>query len=202
MNRRQRTGFTILFSGILIGILTMYIFAGKADRGSRVNISHNMVVEKIERLGNLEVIKYSIQDIMEYEKVRRWLPNAKTALIVSGEVTGCINLTKLQPGDIYTSGDSIRLALPSPEICHVQINHSQSRIYDMQYGLWESAEIVDEAYRHAEEQLRERAATLDIDSKSRDNAVNLLRPILEAMGFRHVLITFREGKELSKELRN
>ncbi|MBB4036983.1 hypothetical protein GGR21_002897 [Dysgonomonas hofstadii] len=189
---KQRSGLLILISGIITGMLLMFVFT-RSPGESKVEISHNMIVEKIESLGNLEVVKLSIQDIVEYKKVRRWLPNAKTALVVSGEVIGCIDLTRLRPEDIYTSGDSIRLQLPAPEICHTKIDHSKSRIFNIQYGFWDTSEVVDEAYRAAETHLREQAVKLDIDKQSRENAVTLLRPILQAMGFKHVLITFRHG---------
>lgn len=169
--------------------MTMYLFSQK--KTSSVQISHNMVLQKIESLGNLEVTRYNIQDMMEYKKIRRWLPNAKTALVVSGEVICCIDLTKLQPEDIKVSDKTIQIQLPSPEICHVKIDHSKSRIYDMEFGLWESTKIVDEAYTFAEKQLNEKAKELDMLSLSRDNAVNLLRPILEAMGFDEVVISFK-----------
>lgn len=175
---------------MILGMLAIYLFSGKGSE-PKVEISHNMVLEKIEDLGNLEVVKFTIQDIMEYEKVRRWLPNAKTALIISGEVTGCIDLRKVKPEDIYTSGDSIRLTLPAPEICHVYVDHSKSRVYNMQYSLWETPKIVDDAYRHAEHELKDKAAKMDIESKSRDNTVNLMTPILQAMGFKQVGITFK-----------
>lgn len=190
---RQKTSLSILIFGIIIGMLVMYLFLNRGNKDIKEEVSHTMIVEKIENIGNLEVLKYSIQDIMEYKKVRQWLPNAKTALIVSGEVICCVDLTKLKPENIYTSGDSIRLQLPAPEVCHTKLDHSKSRIYDMQYGLWESTEIADAAYRSAEKQLKERAMDLDIETKSRDNAVNLLKPILEAMGFKHILITFEQG---------
>lgn len=196
--KERKSGIIVLVSGIVIGMLLMYVFIGKS-KSSNVEVSHNMIVEKIESLGNLEVVKFSIQDIMEYKKVRRWLPNAKTALVVSGEVIGCIDLTKLKPEDIYTSGDSIRLQLPAPEICHVKIDHSRSRVYNMQFSLWETTELVDEAYRSAEAQLKEQAVKLDIETQSRDNAVTLLRPILEAMGFKNVLITFKGGREYKEK---
>ncbi|MFV0417993.1 MAG: DUF4230 domain-containing protein [Dysgonomonas sp.] len=190
----QRTNLTLLFFGIVIGMLIMYFLSSKGKGEEKEEISHTMIVEKIENLGNLEVLKYNIQDIMEYRKVRQWLPDAKTALVVSGEIICCVDLTKLKPEDIYTSGDSIRLRLPAPEVCHTKVDHTKSRIYDMQYGLWESAEIADAAYRSAEKQLSERAIELDIEGKSRDNAVNLLKPILEAMGFKSIFITFGEGR--------
>ncbi|MDU1889466.1 MAG: DUF4230 domain-containing protein [Dysgonomonas sp.] len=190
MNRR-RGNITILMAGIIIGILAMYIFSSKDKKEDKVQISHDMVMEKIESLGNLEVLKYSIRDIMEYKKMRQWLPNAKTAMIVSGEVIYCIDLTKLRPEDIYTSADSIRLQLPAPEVCHVKVDHSRSKVYNMEYGLWESEKIVDEAYRHAEKQLEEQATKIDMQVKSRSNTIDLLKPILQAMGFEHVLISFR-----------
>ena len=61
----------------------------------------------------------------------------------------------------------------------------------MEFGLWESTDIVDEAYTFAEQQLNEKAKQLDMLSQSRNNAVNLLKPILKAMGFEEVVITFR-----------
>ncbi|NDV96251.1 DUF4230 domain-containing protein [Dysgonomonas sp. 521] len=187
--QKLKTQILILITGIILGVMVMYLINEK--KKSTVQISHDMILQKIESLGNLEVTKYSIQDMMEYKKVRRWLPNARTALIVSGEIICCVDLTKLQAEDIEVSQKTIRLQLPSPEICHVKIDHSKSRIYNMEYGLWESADIVDDAYTFAEKQLNEKAKQLDMLSQSRDNTVNLLRPILLAMGFEEVNITFK-----------
>lgn len=189
--QKLRTQIFILIMGIILGIMVMYLINEK--KNSTVQISHDMILQKIESLGNLEVTKYSIQDMMEYKKVRRWLPNAKTALIVSGEVICCVDLTKLKAEDIEVSEKTIRIQLPSPEICHVKIDHSKSRVYNMEYGLWESTEIVDDAYTFAEKQLNEKARQLDMLSQSRDNTVNLLRPILQAMGFEEVNITFKSS---------
>ena len=191
----QKTTILVLLLGIAIGVLFMFLLRGSNKKEEqRVEVSHNMIVEKITGIGNLEVVRYNIQDIIEYKKVRRWLPNAKTMLVVSGEVTGCIDLTLLSEKDIHVSGDSLRLMLPVPQICHVSIDHKNSRIYNMEYGLWETAEIMDEAYRHAESKLREQAYQLAIESKSRENATNLLTPILQAMGFKHILVSFKSDK--------
>lgn len=186
----MKTRVFTLTAGILLGILIMFLIRNSKEESNQVEISHNMIIEKIESLGNLEVTKYSIQDMMEYKKVRRWLPNAKTALIVSGEVICCVDLTKLKPEDIIVTGKRITLKLPQPEICHVKIDHSKSRVYDIEYGFWESAKIADEAYKAAERELNDKARQMDIISQSRSNAANLLRPILLAMGFDEVVITY------------
>ncbi|NDV78319.1 DUF4230 domain-containing protein [Dysgonomonas sp. 511] len=191
----QKTSILVLLLGIAIGALFMFLLRGSNKKDEpRVEVSHNMIIETITDIGNLEVVKYNLQDIVEYKKIRQWLPNAKTMLVISGEVTGCIDLSLLSEKDIYVSGDSLRLMLPAPQVCHVSIDHKNSRIYNMEYGLWETAKIVDEAYRHAEIKLREQAYRLDIESKSRENATNLLTPILQAMGFKHILVSFKSDK--------
>lgn len=187
---KYKISISVLLLGVLIGFLLYPMFSEGEKEAPRSDVSHTMIVDKIESLGNLEVLKYNIQDIVEYKKIRQWLPNAKAALLVSGEIVCCVDLTKIKPEDIYTSGDSIRLHLPAPEICHVKVDHSKSRVYNVEYGLWESVEIVDAAYKSAENQLYERAQELDIRQKGRDNTVDLLNPILGAMGFNNVLISF------------
>lgn len=186
---KNKSQLIILVAGIVLGMLAMFLFTGKKEN-PEIKVSHEMIVDKIERLGNLEVVKFHIQDVIEYEKMRRWLPNAKTALVVSGEIIGCIDLTKLRPEDIYTSADSVRLHLPAPEICHVKIDHNKSKVFNTEYALWDTSKIVDEAYRAAEVHLQEEAQKLDFETQSRSNTLILLQPILEAMGFKHVLITF------------
>lgn len=190
---KLRTTLIILLAGAIIGALLMYIISGKSSKDGQITISHNMVVEKIESMGNLEVLKYNIQDIVKYEKARQWLPNAKTAIVVVGEVIYCVDLTKIKAEDVIVAGDSIQLILPAPEVCHVKVDHSQSHIYNIEYGFWESDEIIDDAYRYAEKELERQATQLDMTSKSRDNTVTLLRPLLQAMGFNQVMITFRTG---------
>jgi hypothetical protein len=185
------TGIIILFAGIATGILFMHLFTGKNPKKDKVEISHNLIVEKIESMGNLEVLKYNIRDVMEYKKIRKWLPNAKTALVVAGEVIVCIDLNAINPEDIYTSGDSIRIWLPEPDICHVKIDHKNSHIYNMEYGWWEAQAIADEAYRAAEQQLYDRAHQLNFMDESRKNALFVLEPLLKAMGFKDVYITYR-----------
>ncbi|WP_165043154.1 DUF4230 domain-containing protein [Dysgonomonas sp. ZJ709] len=188
---RLRALLTLLIIGGLIGGLITYFIVSPKNEETKVEISHNMIVQKVEALGNLEVIRYSIQDIIEYKKVREWLPNAKTVLVVTGEVIGCVDLTKIRDKDIYTAGDSIRITLPAPEICHSKIDHSKSHIYDIEYGLWESEKITDEAYRYAEKELYAQALKMDFAPKSRENTIQLLHPILQSMGFNHIMITFR-----------
>ena len=192
----MKKNISILLLGLIIGGTIVFLISSKEEKKEELEINHEMVIEKIEALGNLEVVRYNIQDVMEYKKVRQFLPNAKAVLIATGEVIVCVDLTTINENDIYTSKDSIRITLANPEICHVKIDHSKSRIFDTEYGLWETAQITDEAYRYAEKGLNERALKLDVASKGRDNTVQLLTPILKAMGFEKTLITFKSKNKI------
>lgn len=177
---------------ILFGCIALIIYLLKSDvKEERTIVSHAIVVQQIEEMGKLEVVKYNIQDMMEYEKVRKWLPNSRATLKIVGEVIGCVDLTLISEQDIVTEGDSVSLMLPMPEICHYKIDHSRSRVYNMEYGLWETAEVVEDAYRKAEDQIYQQAQSMGIEKESRENTIKVLTPILRGMGFTKIYIGFK-----------
>lgn len=159
----------------------------------KTEVVHNMLLLKVEEMGKLEVVKYNIQNIVEHRKIRQWLPNAKTVLVAIGEVTGCIDLAKITKEDIEIKGDSLLIALPEPEICYAKINHSASRVYNIEYGLWESGKLVDEAYQFAERQLLIEARKMGFEEESKKNAIKVLTPLFNALGFNNVKITFKQA---------
>lgn len=176
---------------ILIGLLLVIKFWIKKDASEDiVHISHNTVVQEIESLGRLEVVKYNIKDVIEYEKVRDWLPNSRTALIVSGEVIGCIDLNKLNEKDIYTTKDSVSIKLPAPEVCSFKIDHSKSRVYNVENGWWETTELIDAAYRHAEQQLYKQAENMGLTKDCETNTQKVIIPLLRKLGFNKIHIEF------------
>ncbi|MDL2215042.1 DUF4230 domain-containing protein [Dysgonomonas sp. OttesenSCG-928-M03] len=186
----------------IVALITLIIFLLKGGKKD-VYITHDVIVQQIEELGNLEVVKYNIQDMMEYQKVRRWLPNSKASLKIAGEVIACVDLTKIGKDDIYTKGDSVSLILPIPEICHYRVDHSRSKVYNIEYGLWETAELVDEAYKVAEQQIYQEAINMGIAQDSRESTIKVLTPILRGLGFTKIHIGFKTAEEsLSSEKQN
>jgi len=177
---------------LLLLILAVVIYLWLKPTGTeKVTINHDMVLEQVEELGRLELIKYNIRDIIEYRKMRDWLPNSKTVLIVVGEVTACVDLSKINKEDIYVKEDSVNIILPIPEICHFKIDHARSRVYDVQYGLWDTYKLVDEAYRDAEQQIYSQALKMGIAEESRESAIKFLTPLLNNLGFKKVSLQFK-----------
>lgn len=153
--------------------------------------TQTVVLQEVIELGKLELVQYRFKDIVEHQLVREWLPNPKAVLIVEGEAIGCLDLTKITTDDITTQGDSLIIHLPDPEICSYKINHRRSRVFNTEYAFFEEAQLVSEAYRRAETQIRQSALNSGILEQTRQNADKILKPLLERLSGKKVFLTTR-----------
>ncbi|GAB2789244.1 hypothetical protein HNQ93_003175 [Hymenobacter luteus] len=158
-----------------------------------ITVTHNTVLEKVESLGRLELVRYQFKDVVEYKKsTYRFLPDAKVALIVAGHAVGCLDLRQVRPQDVVLEGDSVlRVALPAPELCTWQVDHSKSKVYSVENGFFQDAELVDAGYKYAEANVRTAALQSGILAQTEQNAEQVLRPMLETMTGRRVILTRR-----------
>jgi hypothetical protein len=161
------------------------------DPAPRITVTHNTVLEKVEALGRMELVRYQFKDVVEYKKsTYRFLPDAKVALIVAGNAVGCLDLRKVRPQDVVLEGDSIlRLALPEPELCVWQVDHAKSKVYSVENGFFQDADLVDAGYKYAEANVRTAALQSGILAQTTQNAEQILRPMLQTMTGRRVILT-------------
>lgn len=191
-----------------IGIYNRF-FAKSEDEPAPATITQTVVLQEINRIGKLELVRYNFKDILEYEKKRElienktlkeWIPftipldNAKIVLIIKGEAIGCIDLTKIKDSDLAFTGDTLIAYLPEPELCSYRINHDQSKVYDVQ-NADEEAIMVQEAFKVAETKIRTSALEMGILDQTRVNAEKILQPLLEKTSGKKVLLRYRlQGK--------
>ncbi len=154
--------------------------------------TQSIVLKEVTALGKLELVRYTFKDIIEYEQPNTFLPNANAVLIVEGEAVGCIDLSRVGPSDILTSEDSVTIRLPKPELCGWKINHDRSRVYDTRFSFLDQSQLVSDAYRKAERQIRQSALDGGILTQTRENADRMLRPLLTQLSGRSVGITFHD----------
>ncbi|MFD2785913.1 DUF4230 domain-containing protein [Hymenobacter rubripertinctus] len=166
-------------------------FDNPLNPAPRITVTHNTVLEKVEALGRMELVRYEFRDVVEYKKsTYRFLPDAKVALIVAGNAIGCLDLRKLRPQDVVLEGDSIlRVALPAPELCVWQVDHSKSKVYSIENGFFQDAELVDAGYKYAEANVRRAALNSGILAQTEQNAQRILRPMLQTMTGRRVILS-------------
>ncbi len=197
----------IVFVLLIAGIIAIYnrFFAKSSDQPIPATITQTIVLQEINRIGKLELVRYNFKDILEYEKKRElienqtlkaWIPftipldNAKIVLIVKGEAVGCIDLTKIKDSDLSFTGDTLIAYLPEPELCSYRINHDQSKVYDVQ-NADEEAMMVQEAFKVAESKIKASALEMGILDQTRINAEKILQPLLEKTSGKRVLLRYR-----------
>lgn len=159
-------------------------------KGKELKTTHNIVLKEISELGKLELVKFVYRDVVEQEITRDFLPNPQAILIIQGEAVGCIDLQKVADEDIVTVGDTVIVNLPKPEICYHKIDHSRSRVYDTKYAFMNEGLLLEEAFKRAEAQILETALDNDILEQTKQNANLVLKPILETMTGKKVVLKY------------
>ncbi len=182
------TPILIITTIILGGLLLRNSLFSVGDKPETI-ITHDIVVKEMQQLGKLELVRYKLKDVMEYKEVKRFMPDAKALLIISGEVVGCIDLQKIKLNDITRKEkDSILyIRLPAPELCYVKINHSESRVYNTENTFFSGGEVVEKAYKETEKQIEKAALSSNILEQTKQNASIILKPFLEKIAGRKVV---------------
>jgi hypothetical protein len=170
-----------------------------------------VIIERIEELGKLELVKYNFKEIYDYQalsdgklktsttlRVYDYSPDLKVALIASGEAVGCIDLRSLDMETIKISRDTLYFRIPEPELCYYKLDMGKTRIYDFERsGFWshifsdddEVTRIIENAYKDAEEQIKISAIESGILDQTTINAEKVLKPILEKISGKQVVFT-------------
>ena len=184
----------LVFSVIIIGFLVFLFFYIKHQfTESRTEITETGMVQKITSMGKLELVKYTMKDIIEQKEIHPILPDSKVLFLAVGEVTACIDLTKVKKSDIVQSADSVIVYLPQPEVCETSLDHQKSKVYDIS-GVWfeESAKnMVEAVYKLAEKKILANANDMNILGMARQNAQIIFKPLLEGISGKTVVLRFK-----------
>jgi hypothetical protein len=190
----NRILFILISSIIITGFLIFLFFYIKHQfTASRTEISETGMVQKITSMGKLELVKYTMKDIVEQKEIHPILPDSRVLFLAVGEVTACIDLTKVKRADIIQKGDSVVVFLPEPEICYAALDHQKSKVYDIR-GAWfqESAkDMVEAVYKIAEKKIMDNAKQMDVLGLARQNAQLIFKPLLEGISGKTVSLNFR-----------
>ena len=195
--KTPRTRTTILLLSSLVTIIFlvfMFFYIKRQFSLTRNELNEDMMIEKITGMGKLELVKYSMKDVLEQKELRMFLPDKRILFVAAGEVTGCIDLTKVKKTDIVKHGDdSITITLPQPEICYFKLDHQRSKVYDVSGVLFpsDSKDMVEGIYKLAERKMQENAREQDILGKTRQNANRIFKPMLENITGKKVGVLFK-----------
>ncbi len=183
---------------VLVCVLGVYIYIssrplfdlGLNGEDDKIEITNNVIIEKIELLGKLELCKFYMKDIVEHKVIKPWYDkDSKVVLIISGEAVGCIDLRKLDSSSVQITEKQVIVTLPPAEICAFKVDHQASKIYDIETGFFEDdKKIIDKAYQLAETEIKKSATKMGIEKQTRLNAEIILKPFLAAMTDKEIVL--------------
>ena len=176
---------------VIIAVIIYWFAREKFQQKDTTVSNHSILIEQIESIGKLELVKYRVSDVMEHINKNQYLPNASVLLIIKADAVGCIDLSKLKPEDVYVHGDTALITLPQPEICYVKIDHAASKVYDTKMAFFQEANLVDEAYKYAESEIYKQVTKSDILQQTKVNAQHVLKPLIIGLGYANVVIEFK-----------
>lgn len=160
---------------------------------TRTEITEDVMIEKITNMGKLELVKYSMKDVIEKKVTRTLLPDKRILFVAVGEVVGCIDLTKVAKEDIQSNKDSVTVTLPQPEICYSKLDHQRSKVYELS-GVWLPSDrqaMIEDIYKQAEQRILQNAKEMDVLGKTKENASIIFQPILENIAGKKVSVRFK-----------
>lgn len=181
---------------LIVCLLGIYIyissrsFFGSDKADDKIEVTNNLIIEKIELLGKLELCKFYIKDIVEHKEIAPWYDkDSKVVLIISGEAIGCIDLRKIDSAAIRITEKQVIVTLPATEICSFKVDHQASKIYDIETGFFEDdKKVIDKAYQLAEKEILNAAKKMGIEKQTRANAEIILKPFLAALTDKEIVL--------------
>jgi hypothetical protein len=192
--QRSRISLTLSFALVITGFLIFLFFYIKHEfNTTRSEVTEDAMVTRVIAMGKLELVKYAMKDVVEKKELHMILPDSKVLFVAVGEVTACIDLTKVKKGDISQSKDTVEITLPQPEICYVKLDHQKSRVYDVS-GVWfpdKTRTMVEDVYKLAEKKMLTTATEMNLIGKARENAGLIFKPFLENISGKKVVIRFK-----------
>ncbi len=199
--------FLLLVVSCLLYLTNHWQFGNKEKEYQHI-IDSSVILNKVENLGKLELVKYNFKEVFEYRRLsdgkiignsilntHNYNPDLSVILIASGEAVGCIDLTKLAISDINLKGDTVSIRLPAPELCYHKLDLENTKIYSFSEKSWwsrlfsdknEQNEILQMAYQKAEIRLREAALESGIYQSTNENVMLILKPLLEQLTGKYV----------------
>lgn len=187
--------YSIIVYGIIILLLVGVLFKQYSEPAeNKIEVTSDVVLEKMEMLGKLELTKFTIKDVLEKKIIKPYWFDEKVLFIAVGEAAGCIDLTKVQEGDIIINEETIAIDLPAPEICYSKLNHERSKVYDISgdYFKLNTQENIEEVYKLAEARIEQNAKELGVIEQTKNNALLIIKPLFETLSGKKITLTFRE----------
>lgn len=159
-----------------------------------IDTSRPTVIDQVRALNRLETVNYQLEKVVSARSsgpLPDFLTSDRILLVAHGEVVGGVDLSKLAPGDIKVTTDTVTLKLPAPEILYSKLDNSKTYVYDRQTGIFSKPDpnLETQIRQVAEQQIVQAALEDGILDQARTNAQSVIRSLIIGLGYRRVDFT-------------
>lgn len=142
------------------------------------------IIRQVQTVSQLVTVKYVIEKVEVLEDAK-WFGDNRVLLVAHGIVTAGVDLSKLGPGDVQISGQTITLRLPAPQIMDTYLDDKQTYVVERTTGLLRSfdKDLEQTARQHAVDDIGRAARQNGILKDAKDRAEMQLRLLFTEMGY-------------------
>ncbi|HEX4949029.1 MAG TPA: DUF4230 domain-containing protein [Blastocatellia bacterium] len=177
----------ILLTAIVLLWLVAMVLLWRTPRipalvNNQTNITHSLVVEKVQSVGKLVTSETTLRDVVVFEDT--WYGSTKRSLVVvTGKLLAGINLERGTDVKIDDAAKKITISLPSASIMAVDI--MEMKTYDEQRGLWNSFQPADrdKIFQQARAQIEEAGKQNKLLEHANQSAKQLLETMFTRDGY-------------------
>ena len=206
MSREVHIPLKYVLAGAVVLALVLFLLLHLGVRRQRTLAIEQTetLVDQVRRIGELSSAGY-YEELVLTDRDESYLAEVKRAtglnrltgnddfvIICKGRVRAGYDFTKMGPDDFSVSGDTLRLTLPPVEILDVVINPTDYELFAGHRTHEETVGLV----LQAKQRLRADAIRAGILDQAELSAESALRRLLDWMGYREVVLTFRKGYTL------
>lgn len=153
----------------------------------------SVLVTRVRELNRLETAAMRVMHVGRVSQSYKMVPDAlagdEITFLAAGDVIAGVDLSKLQPSDVWRSPDgTVNLRLPAAEILVTRVDNQESRVLSRNTGMLRRTDVDLEtrARQHAETSIHDEALRKGILRMADDNAQKKLADFLRALGFERV----------------
>lgn len=149
---------------------------------NQTNITHSLVVEKVQSVAKLVSSETTLRDVIVYEDT--WYGSTKRSLVVvTGKLLAGINLERGSDVKIDDAAKKIKISLPNAGMLAVDI--TEMKTYDEQRGLWNAFAPADrdKIFQQARQQIEESGKQGKLLEHANQSAKQLLETMFTRDGY-------------------
>ena len=156
-----------------------------------IDTSRPAVIDRVRALSRLETVHYQVEKVVTGESTGP-LPDLftgdKILLVAHGEVIAGVDLSKMSEGDVRVVSDTVTIRMPAAEILSHKLDNDKTYVYDRQTGFFSDPDpnLETQIRQAAEAKIIEAAEESGIIDQAATNARQVLRALIEGLGYEDV----------------